>query len=173
MHVRRIAPDDWPALRDLRLAALMQDPAAFGQRHDQAARQPDNEWQDTARAASAGDGRAWFLAEDDAGRAVGLVLGRRRPPDDCLVFSMWVDPSVRHGGVGRALVQAVAEWAGSWGARRIVLWVIRGNDGALRFYERIGFRIVTDGPDAESGAAYGALAMERPAEGGHPEPVED
>jgi ribosomal protein S18 acetylase RimI-like enzyme len=40
--------------------------------------------------------------------------------------------------------------------------VIIGNDDAIRFYERIGFRVQNEGPDAESGAAYGALAMERP-----------
>jgi hypothetical protein len=32
----------------------------------------------------------------------------------------------------------------------------------LRFYYDIGFTLVNDGPDAESGRAYGAFAMERP-----------
>jgi ribosomal protein S18 acetylase RimI-like enzyme len=41
-----------------------------------------------------------------------------------------------------------------------VLWVFGGNEGALRFYERLGFTVMTEGPDADSGRAFGALAME-------------
>jgi GNAT superfamily N-acetyltransferase len=118
-----------------------------------------------ARAASAGDRRAWFLAVDDAAKPMGLVLGRRRPPDECLLFSMWVHPDARRQGTGHALVQAVADWAAAWGARRVILWVILGNDDARLFYERIGFRVLTSGPDAETGQAYGAVAMERPPGG--------
>jgi RimJ/RimL family protein N-acetyltransferase len=162
VRVRRIRPEEWATLRELRLRSLRDAPEAFGQTHEQADQQPDDEWQSAARAASSGERRAWFLAEDDRGEPVGLVLGRRRPPHDCLLFSMWVDPAVRHGGTGRRLVQAVADWGARWGARRVVLWVILGNEGALRFYERIGFRRLEEGPDAESGIAYGALAMERP-----------
>lgn len=162
VQVRRIRPDEWAILRELRLASLTDAPGAFGQSHADAAQQADDEWQTMARAASSGDRRAWFVAVDRTGRYAGLVLGRRRPPGDCLLFSMWVHPASRDQGTGRALVQAVADWAAGWGARRVVLWVIKGNDGALGFYERIGFRTIHDGPDADSGAAYGALAMERP-----------
>jgi ribosomal protein S18 acetylase RimI-like enzyme len=159
--VRRIRPEEWHLLRKVRLAALADSPGAFGQGYEDAARQPEAEWKASARAASAGERRAWFIAEDANGDAVGVVQGRRRPPDDCLLFSMWVAPASRRQGTGRALVEAIAEWGREWGARRVVLWVISGNDGALRFYERIGFRVVSEGPDAESGAAYGAIGMER------------
>jgi GNAT superfamily N-acetyltransferase len=91
-----------------------------------------------------------------------MVQARRRPPDDCLVFSMWVAPQARREGVGRAWSDAAADWARSWGARRIVLWVTGANEGAQRFYEKIGFRLLTEGADAESGRAFGAFAMERP-----------
>jgi len=161
IRVRRIESRDWSVLRALRLAALTDAPGAFGQTHDEAALQPDEEWRSVARAASAGDRRAWFLAVDDAARPMGLVLGRRRPPDECLLFSMWVHPAARRQGTGHALVQAVADWAAAWGASRVILWVILGNNGALRFYESIGFHVLTSGPDAESGQAYGAVAMER------------
>jgi ribosomal protein S18 acetylase RimI-like enzyme len=41
-----------------------------------------------------------------------------------------------------------------------VLWVFGANEGALSFYERLGFHVLPDGPDAASGHAFGALAME-------------
>lgn len=162
ISIRRIRPDEGPLLRELRLAALADAPRAFGQRHEEAALLPDAEWAATARAASTGERRAWFFAEDESKRVVGLVQGRRRPPRDCLLFSMWVAPAARRHGVGRALVQGVADWGAGWGARNVILWVVAGNEEARAFYERIGFGVVTDGPDADSGAAYGALAMSRP-----------
>lgn len=159
--IRRIQPSEWPVLRELRLASLADSPEAFGQRLESAIQQPDDEWQATARASASGDRRTWLIAwEGD--RAIGLVQGRRRPPEDCLLFSMWVAPAGRRGGTGRALVDAIDAWGDEWGARRVVLWVIAGNDGAIEFYRRIGFALVESGPDAESGAHYGALAMERP-----------
>jgi ribosomal protein S18 acetylase RimI-like enzyme len=36
------------------------------------------------------------------------------------------------------------------------------NQEAQRFYERIGFKLLSDGPDADSGRAFGAFAMELP-----------
>ena len=75
---------------------------------------------------------------------------------------MWVAPAARQDGVGRQLIDAVVEWATGWGARRIVLWVFAANEGAQRFYRRIGFSFAADGADVESGRSYGALAMTRP-----------
>ena len=94
------------------------------------------------------------------------MQARRRPPDDCLLFSMWVAPAARRSGAGRALVQAVDDWGRTWGATRVVLWVIAGNEPAMRFYDRIGFHVQRTGPDADSGYAYGAIAMERPTSSG-------
>lgn len=164
VSIRRIRPDDWQLLRELRLASLADSPHAFGARHDEASGYADADWMSNARASASGDSRAWFFAFDGAageGGAVGLVQARRRPPADCLLFSMWVVPDARRLGVGRLLVDAVSGWGAGWGARRIVLWVIDGNSSAQRFYEGVGFHVLADGPDAASGAAHGAFAMER------------
>ena len=93
--------------------------------------------------------------------AVGLAMGRRRPPDDCMIFSVWVAGSARGRGVGRALMAAVADWARSWGAGRLVLWVYRSNGDAIAFYRRLGFTAEDEGPDAELGAPHEAVAMHR------------
>ncbi len=158
VRVRRIRADDGPMLRTLRLRALADAPQAFGQPHDRPVDTSPREWAAAARAASDGDRRAWFIAEDD-GTAVGLVLARRRPPVEVLIFSMWVEPGSRRRHIGRGLIETVVAWAGGWGARRAVLWVLAANEGALRFYDRLGFRVEPDGSDAAAGRAYGALAM--------------
>jgi GNAT superfamily N-acetyltransferase len=161
VEIRRITPDDWRLLREMRLASLQDAPEAFGQRYENAASEPESEWRSAARASASGDRRAWFIAHA-GGVDAGLVQARRRPPGDCLVFSMWVAPPGRRAGVGRALIEAVGAWARGWGATRIILWVFGANEGAHRFYERLGFRVIPDGPDAESGRSFGALAMELP-----------
>jgi GNAT superfamily N-acetyltransferase len=169
MTITRINSTEWRLLRDLRLAALRDSPDAFGQSYEDAVGQAESEWRQTAEAASRGDRRAWFIGRVN-GTAIGIVQARRRPPDDCLLFSMWVAPSARRSGAGRALVQAVEDWGQAWGARRVVLWVIASNEEALRFYDRIGFLVQRTGPDAESGYAYGAIAMERPTASGDTQP---
>ncbi|MEO7117639.1 MAG: GNAT family N-acetyltransferase [Candidatus Limnocylindrales bacterium] len=160
--VRRISPADGALLRDLRMRALADAPEAFGQTSAEAASRPDSEWVAAARAASAGDRRAWFIAEWPAATvpaAVGLILTRRRPPDAGLIFSMWVAPEHRRVQVGEALIEAAVAWASSWGASRMVLWVFSANAAAIRFYDRLGFVVERDGKDAESGRPYDALAM--------------
>lgn len=163
MRVRRIAADEGRLLRELRVAALREAPEAFGESLAEAEASDAAEYAERARAGSAGDRRAWFVAEDGAPPSpIGLVLGRRRPPATCLVFSMWVAPTARGQGVGRALLEAVEDWAAGSGARHVVLWVFRANSGALAFYRRLGFLRLRRGPDADSGAPYDAWAMRRP-----------
>jgi GNAT superfamily N-acetyltransferase len=169
--VRRIRADESDLLKRLRLASLEDAPEAFGERLSHAARVDEREWNAMARAASSGDRRAWFVAESldpRSGRAepVGIVQARRRPPDSCLLFSMWVDPAARGQGVGRALLDAVEEWATGWGARQIVLWVFESNTPAIKLYKRSGFEHVASGPDAEAGVSWKARAMRRPLASG-------
>src|SRR5262249_11753770 len=107
------------------------------------------------------DSRTWLFAFN-GDEPAGLVQARRRGPDDCLIFSMWVAPGARRTGVGRLLIDSVGDLAAKWGAQRLILWVTGVNGGAHRFYESIGFRVLAEGADAESGATFGAFAMERP-----------
>jgi GNAT superfamily N-acetyltransferase len=173
VSVRRIKANEGPLLRRLRLASLADAPEAFGERLSHAEEQSNGAWAAFARAASRGDRRAWFIAElRDPGATtrvpVGLVQARRRPPDSCLLFSMWVDPAARGRGVGRALLDAVDTWGSGWGAREIVLWVFESNRSAIRLYETSGFEHLTSGPDAEAGVAWQALAMRRLVEPAKP-----
>ena len=162
VSVRRIRADEGPLLRELRLRSLADAPEAFGERLDHAEAQPEREWLATARAASRGARRAWFIAETgEPPRPVGLVQARRRPPESCLLFSMWVDPAARKLGVGQSLLAAVEEWAGGWGAREVVLWVFESNVPAIRLYEKAGYKPVREGRDRDAGKRWRALAMRR------------
>jgi GNAT superfamily N-acetyltransferase len=160
IRIRRIAAADGPTLRDLRLRSLADCPDAFGQPLAEALARPEAEWWQSARQASSGEDRTWLIAEE-AGRTVGIVQGRRRHPFTLMLFSMWVDPSARRSGVGRMLIGGLEAWASGWGATETLLWVMAGNHHAIEFYRDLGFDAVNRGPDARSGARFGAIAMRR------------
>ncbi len=160
VRIRRITPEDGLILRDLRLRSIADAPEAFGQPLEEARRRPQQEWQRNARQSSRGDSRTWLIAEAGT-TAVGLVQGRKRRPGTLLLFSMWVDPEVRRVGVGRMLIERLEDWARGWDGRETVLWVFGANGAAIKFYRDLGFEVLREGQDAESGARFGALAMRR------------
>jgi ribosomal protein S18 acetylase RimI-like enzyme len=86
----------------------------------------------------------FLLAHDDAGAAVGVCQLRYRlsvwtGSEDCWLEDVFVLEGARGGGHGRALVEAAFESARARGCRRIELDVNEQNEGALRFYESLGF----------------------------------
>ena len=132
VEVRRTTAEQWRALKQLRLSALADSPAAFGSTLAREVALDDAEWQRRAR------GGSWLAWAN--GRPVGMVA---LVPDDGSdgqqVVGMWVAPSSRRTGVGAALVEAACALASELGAGQVCLWVADGNEGARRAYEAYGF----------------------------------
>ncbi len=82
---------------------------------------------------------ACFLAEVEGGTALGCGLGVAGG-DWAGIFAMHTHPPARGRGHGTAVLGAIARWAASAGSRRLYTLVEQDNAGALRLYERIGFR---------------------------------
>ncbi|MXV18199.1 GNAT family N-acetyltransferase [Deinococcus xianganensis] len=149
VQVRRLTPEDAPAYRAARLAALQADPAAF---------------LTTAKefAALGEDALAARLAPDAAGVTLGafvngqllglLTLVRETAPPlahRVNVYGVSVAPGARGQGLGAALVQAGVTLARSWvGVTSLHLAVMDSQDAARRLYERCGFRVWGTQPDA-------------------------
>jgi ribosomal protein S18 acetylase RimI-like enzyme len=66
-----------------------------------------------------------FLDEDDRTRAH--------------LISMWTAPTHRQQGIGRLLVNEIADWARLRGADLLHLMVTSSNVAAMLFYQRLGF----------------------------------
>jgi GNAT superfamily N-acetyltransferase len=139
VNVLRAEPDDWPRVRDVRLRALLDAPDAFGSTHAREAGEGEDEWRAWMTGWSGASDQALFAAVDE-GEWVGIALGVRwhRDREPVHLYAMWVDPSARRRGAGRALVEAVTGWARDLNARRMVLRVTEGNPGALALYEACG-----------------------------------
>jgi ribosomal protein S18 acetylase RimI-like enzyme len=84
-----------------------------------------------------------WLAEEN-GRVLGfLAIRRSRTNGWETLEKLYVDPSAQGLGVGTALLDKAKELRPDG----LHLWVFQKNEGARRFYERHGFRLVklTDG----------------------------
>lgn len=140
--VRRVVPEDWSALRELRLRALTTDPLAFGSTVAREAAYPDELWKErTERAALSATSSQW-IAATPSGRLVGTAVvaemeGRLH------VFAMWVEPEFRNAGLGRRLLDSGLRWAEEkFAGRDVHLEVNPGQAAAVRLYESRGFRFV-------------------------------
>jgi ribosomal protein S18 acetylase RimI-like enzyme len=85
------------------------------------------------------------VAAYDAGELVGFVAcGEERvaavAPRDGVweIYNLHVSPERHRRNIGSALFEKALHLAGEDGATEMVLWVVRTNAGARRFYERHG-----------------------------------
>ena len=73
-----------------------------------------------------------------AGTTYGLLDNERN--DTGRVGGMWVAPSQRRRGVGRALLAAVLAWARERRLKRVGLWAPMSEPAAVALYSRAGFK---------------------------------
>jgi ribosomal protein S18 acetylase RimI-like enzyme len=161
LTVRRFAPEEWRIYRDLRLLALSESPDAFGSTHAYEAQLSDSEW--AARLAR-GVHSSWDLPLVAELRAepCGLAWVRieEKAPALAHLYQMWVTPTRRRQGTGRALLDAAVAWAQLAGAHTIVLDVTTGNGEAVRLYERVGFIPVGELKPLRPGSQLRSQAMQ-------------
>jgi ribosomal-protein-alanine acetyltransferase len=79
------------------------------------------------------------LMSERAGRPTGFVLGRL-VADEAEVLNLAVREGYRRQGEGRALLEELLRQFAKSGVSRVFLEVRESNRGAIRFYERMGFR---------------------------------
>jgi ribosomal protein S18 acetylase RimI-like enzyme len=138
--VRRIAAEDWALARAIRLRALANAPDAFARTFDEELAMPDARWQERALANEEGLSSAGFFAlcEDvECGLAVGVWCAGDPPIVE--LNALWVAPEARRSGAGRALIEAVCDWARGRGAARVDLEVTESSLAALALYRAQGF----------------------------------
>ncbi len=94
-----------------------------------------------------------LLAEDAEGlRGFISVYWRKEPGFDAYLDNLHVRPGHRGSGLGRQLLAAALQRLIGQGARNLCLWAFDQNQGAVRFYERLGGRPVDRGFDDFAGS---------------------
>jgi ribosomal-protein-alanine N-acetyltransferase len=80
------------------------------------------------------------LVVERNGQITAFCIGYRSPARTGRILTIDVSPSERRNGIGRMLLEEVGARLTRAGARETVLEVDVSNEGAIAFYERLGFR---------------------------------
>ena len=139
MEIRRLAPNDAPAYRVLRLRALREHPEAFTSSFEESEKQPPQA--DFDRLANPSQ-KFWGAFEDGClCGMVGLdIETRAKARHKATLVGMYVESEVAGKGIGRALVDVAIADARASGLELLVLTVTEGNSSAAQLYERCGFK---------------------------------
>ena len=139
--VRRLLPDDAPALASLRRQALDGDPLAFG-----ASVEDDRLLSLDFTRAMLADLRehaifGLFLGADLAGMVGVMRDPKRKRRHAATIWGMYVAPEARGKARGRALLVAAVQQGRDWpGVEQVHLAVTDAAVAARRLYEAAGFR---------------------------------
>jgi ribosomal protein S18 acetylase RimI-like enzyme len=134
-QIKLLVPGEWPLLRDMRLAALRESPHAFLATYDNEKAFDEPRW----RAEFARGDWIMCLQGDEPTGIVGCTREADMPTDECYLEYLWVAPEWRNKGVARTMVTDVLDYLRKSGMRRAYLWVLDGNDAAVRLYKSVGF----------------------------------
>lgn len=86
----------------------------------------------------------------------GKILGFLSLIDGTFIGALFVDPAHQGKGVGRALVE---DAKGRY--PQLTLAVYAQNTGAIGFYQQMGFQVVTEQPNEDSGLPELLMAWQR------------
>lgn len=159
VEIRDARPDESPALAHLMVDTWLR--AHRGQMPDHLWQKRVTEW--TYEVSGAGwtreltaidegtaPGEAILVANDNG--LVGLAATRLDPaPATVEVGSLYVAFDRQQQGIGRALIEAIASRYVALGATQMHIGVLKTNEPARRFYERIGGTLVTERSFDEEG----------------------
>jgi ribosomal protein S18 acetylase RimI-like enzyme len=134
VRLRRLRGDEVEPLRELRLRALREDPTAFAETFEEARARPLGDW-----ASWIADESRVIVVAIDGRRWVGMVACRLLGETSTWLTALWVEPAARGTGLGRWLIEAVAEWARERGRAAVELSVTTNNQAAATLYARAGF----------------------------------
>jgi GNAT superfamily N-acetyltransferase len=143
MHVTVLDSTHAAAYRGLMLEACEQASDAFTTTAAERRAEPESWW---IRRIGSADGSTTAFGAWDAGSLVGSVALeyaiKPKTRHSALVLGMYVRPSHRGRGLGRALLAAaVAAASARQGLLVLTLTLTEGNDAALRLYRAAGFAV--------------------------------
>jgi L-amino acid N-acyltransferase YncA len=103
------------------------------------------------------------VAVDDGGAVIGtanMYANRPGPGSHVASASFMVDPDRAGRGTGRALGEAMLQWARERGFRAVQFnAVVETNERALRLWRSLGFAVIGTVPDAFAHPAHGYVGL--------------
>jgi len=139
LDIKLLRPDEWRALRNIRLSALRESPHAFLPTYQKESGYDEPRWR---REFTRGD---WYVgvarvgSVDEQVGIAGITREHDTPPNQCFLEYVWIVPEFRRQGVAFNMVNEVLDRLKLSGVQTVFLWVLDGNDAAMRLDELLGF----------------------------------
>jgi ribosomal protein S18 acetylase RimI-like enzyme len=165
VKIVKLAISDWKDFKEMRLAALKEEPQAFGSSYAKEAAYPDSMWQERLREGE--NKKGIYLFAKLEGKMIGMVMGGRTDEDQqaglAHVWGTYVDLKARGKGVGKELMQRVIEEIGKdMDVQKILVGVNAEQKPAIKLYESFGFKqIKTMLMKMGDGSEHQELEMEK------------
>jgi ribosomal protein S18 acetylase RimI-like enzyme len=134
-EITRLNEDQWSALREMRLSALRESPRMFLSTEEREKTWERPDWEEEFKRG------VWYFGRV-SGEDIGLIGVTREPnapPGECYIEYMWISPECRCQGMGERMLTELLDILRESGMLTVRLWVLDGNDTAVRLYERLGF----------------------------------
>lgn len=140
-----VTDKDWELWRELRRAALLEAPGAFGATLAEWSGEGDIEARWRARLGNVALNLVLVLD----GGPVGMVSALAPGADGTVkLISLWIAPAARGRGVGDEAIRQVVAWASDKHPGSTVMLSVKSeNNSARRLYERHGFVDAGPSPD--------------------------
>ena len=135
-RVEVLTENNWPRLRNIRLAALNTDPDAFLSTYERETAYGERRWRQEF---SRGEWNVMLASGQDVG-IVGATREPGTPPHECHLEFLWIAPHSRRAGIATMLLRTVLDRLRDSGVRTVWLWILNGNDPAMRLYQQFGFQ---------------------------------
>jgi ribosomal protein S18 acetylase RimI-like enzyme len=133
--IRPLVPDEWFILQEVRLSALSESPHAFLSTYEREKTYSEDQWRaEFIR----GEWNVGFL-EGRAASLLGVTRDHSTPVGACYLEYLWVAPDCRGHHVALDMITDVLDRLRARGMRTAFLWVLDGNEVAMRLYQRAGF----------------------------------
>lgn len=158
MDIRLTDTKDWTLLKQVRLAALLDAPSAFGVSYQTAAGYSDAQWRERA---SPGGTEFWLAFEGQ--NTVGMVGAAVNDSNRYNLIGMWVAPAARGSDAATKLMEAVKSRARERGHENVFLDVSPANERASHFYLKQGFSFIDEWQALESHPDISVQTMVWPA----------
>ena len=140
MEIVRLGPNDWEAMKALRVRSVEEQPYAFLQTKDEALKMDEVEWRKRLS-------EGYFLSARSDGEILGVVAAKRdktlKTRHVAYIFGVYVIPEARGKGMARKLMEALMEeLEKDPHVIKFELNVALPQKDALKLYENLGFERV-------------------------------
>jgi RimJ/RimL family protein N-acetyltransferase len=135
-QIVRVSESQWRAFAALRLRALEDTLGGGDPQYLHEVTFTAAQWRRRLRA------HAQFAAMI-GDRMVGLIGAQHQNSDSVYLYSLWLEPAVRHRGLAHDLLTEAVTWARDARVRTVTLRVDTDNAAARSVYESVGFIVDT------------------------------